>query len=74
MNHVVKRDRICPTNCPRPREKVCPTNAIQFGNDYNGVISDLCYGCGRCLPLLGNLESTYISKLNQAMIWAFNLD
>jgi Fe-S-cluster-containing hydrogenase component 2 len=43
--------QICPTDCPRPCEKVCPTNAIQFGNDYNGVISDLCYGCGRCLPL-----------------------
>ncbi|WP_271254700.1 Light dependent period protein LdpA domain-containing protein [Pseudanabaena sp. Chao 1811] len=42
---------LCPTNCSRPCEKVCPTTAIKFGNDYNGVISDLCYGCGRCLPL-----------------------
>ena len=42
---------ICPPDCRRPCEKVCPTNAIQFGNDYSGVISDLCYGCGRCLPL-----------------------
>ncbi|MDX2256666.1 MAG: LdpA C-terminal domain-containing domain [Pseudanabaenaceae cyanobacterium bins.39] len=42
---------LCPSDCPRPCEKVCPTTAIQFSNDYNGVIRDLCYGCGRCLPL-----------------------
>jgi len=42
---------LCPTDCPSPCQKVCPTNAIQFSNDYNGVISNLCYGCGRCLPL-----------------------
>jgi Fe-S-cluster-containing hydrogenase component 2 len=41
----------CAIDCPRPCEKVCPTDAIQFSNDYNGVISNLCYGCGRCLPL-----------------------
>ncbi len=43
--------QLCPSDCNRPCEKVCPTNAIQFSNDYNGVISNLCYGCGRCLPL-----------------------
>ncbi len=43
--------QLCPVNCSRPCEKVCPTTAIKFSNDYNGVISDLCYGCGRCLPL-----------------------
>jgi Fe-S-cluster-containing hydrogenase component 2 len=43
--------QLCPTNCPRPCQKVCPTNAIQFENDYNGVIPNLCYGCGRCLPI-----------------------
>lgn len=43
--------QLCPTDCPKPCEKVCPTTAIKFGNDYNGVISDLCYGCGRCLPI-----------------------
>ncbi len=42
---------LCPSNCSRPCQKVCPTAAIQFSNDHNGVISDLCYGCGRCLPL-----------------------
>jgi Fe-S-cluster-containing hydrogenase component 2 len=42
---------LCPADCSRPCEKVCPTTAIKFSNDYNGVISNLCYGCGRCLPL-----------------------
>jgi len=41
----------CPVDCSRPCEKVCPTTAIKFGNDYNGVVPNLCYGCGRCLPL-----------------------
>lgn len=38
---------ICPADCLRPCEKVCPADAI----DRTGVIRDLCYGCGRCLPL-----------------------
>jgi Fe-S-cluster-containing hydrogenase component 2 len=42
---------LCPTDCSRPCQKICPTTAIQFSNDYNGVMSDLCYGCGRCLPI-----------------------
>lgn len=37
----------CPTECPRPCEAVCPADAINF----SGVISDRCYGCGRCLPV-----------------------
>ena len=37
----------CPPACPRPCERACPTNAINF----SGVIEELCYGCGRCLPL-----------------------
>ena len=42
---------LCASDCSRPCQKVCPTNAIQFTNDYNGIVPDLCYGCGRCLPL-----------------------
>ena len=42
---------LCPVDCPRPCEQVCPTNAIQFESDYSGVINNLCYGCGRCLPI-----------------------
>nr|WP_202924936.1 LdpA C-terminal domain-containing domain [Myxacorys almedinensis] len=40
----------CPRDCARPCEKVCPTQAIVFGN-YSGVVDDLCYGCGRCIPV-----------------------
>lgn len=43
--------QLCPHDCPRPCEKVCPTTAIKFSNDYNGIMPNLCYGCGRCLPL-----------------------
>ncbi len=39
--------RFCPKECPQPCLKVCPTNAI---SETLGVIEDLCYGCGRCLP------------------------
>ncbi|KAK7303680.1 hypothetical protein RJT34_14593 [Clitoria ternatea] len=56
----------CPADCSRPCENVCPANAISFqgkstsGISYNteaprvlkdGVITDRCYGCGRCLPV-----------------------
>lgn len=36
----------CPSSCLRPCLRVCPTHAITSA----GVHSDLCYGCGRCLP------------------------
>ncbi len=44
----------CPGDCPRPCEQVCPAAAI----DKTGVVSDRCYGCGRCLPIcpLGLIE------------------
>ncbi|MGB3300982.1 MAG: LdpA C-terminal domain-containing domain [Phormidesmis sp.] len=38
---------VCPKDCPRPCEKICPADAI----DHAGVMSDRCYGCGRCLPI-----------------------
>ena len=38
---------LCPTECSRPCEAVCPADAINF----SGVITDRCYGCGRCLPV-----------------------
>ncbi|KAI5446590.1 hypothetical protein KIW84_014431 [Lathyrus oleraceus] len=53
----------CPANCSRPCENVCPANAISFqqksasqilyDNDAprDGVITERCYGCGRCLPV-----------------------
>ena len=44
----------CPRDCPRPCEKICPAQAISFNNtkdDASGVISEKCYGCGRCIPI-----------------------
>jgi Fe-S-cluster-containing hydrogenase component 2 len=57
----------CPSDCPRPCEAICPAQAIVFPPSppvpshspspqplverFSGVISDRCYGCGRCLPL-----------------------
>ncbi|MCX7594260.1 MAG: 4Fe-4S binding protein [Fischerella sp.] len=43
----------CPPNCHRPCEKICPAGAIKFSNiqeNFSGVISEKCYGCGRCIP------------------------
>jgi len=43
----------CPTDCDRPCEKICPVQAIVFNgikDDFSGVVSEKCYGCGRCLP------------------------
>jgi Fe-S-cluster-containing hydrogenase component 2 len=44
----------CPTDCPRPCERICPAQAIVFNSikeDFSGVISEKCYGCGRCIPI-----------------------
>lgn len=44
----------CPRSCPRPCEKICPAQAIVFGfsqDNFSGVVSEICYGCGRCLPV-----------------------
>jgi Fe-S-cluster-containing hydrogenase component 2 len=43
----------CPPDCHRPCERICPARAIKFSNiqeDFSGVISEKCYGCGRCIP------------------------
>ncbi len=39
----------CPPECPQPCVRVCPAEAIN--TDSVGVINDLCYGCGRCVPI-----------------------
>lgn len=45
----------CPLDCSRPCEIVCPANAISLegaaGKLQGGVITERCYGCGRCLPV-----------------------
>ncbi|KAL8205054.1 hypothetical protein R6Q57_010677 [Mikania cordata] len=37
----------CPMDCSRPCENTCPANAIY----KEGVITERCYGCGRCFPV-----------------------
>ncbi|PWA50416.1 ABC transporter ABCE, Iron-sulfur binding protein LdpA [Artemisia annua] len=42
----------CPVDCSRPCEKICPANAISFQSALEpGVITERCYGCGRCFPV-----------------------
>ncbi|MEH2160225.1 MAG: LdpA C-terminal domain-containing domain [Nostoc sp.] len=44
----------CPKDCPRPCERICPAQAIVFDSikeDFSGVVSEKCYGCGRCIPI-----------------------
>lgn len=41
----------CPSECSRPCEAICPAQAIVFDQPFSGVLDDLCYGCGRCIPI-----------------------
>ncbi|GAV92792.1 Fer4 domain-containing protein/LdpA_C domain-containing protein [Cephalotus follicularis] len=47
----------CPHDCSRPCEFVCPANAIQLhstgtlGELEGGIVTERCYGCGRCFPV-----------------------
>ncbi|ALF55437.1 4Fe-4S ferredoxin [Nostoc piscinale CENA21] len=44
----------CPSDCSRPCERICPAQAIAFNrkpDNFSGVESQKCYGCGRCIPL-----------------------
>ncbi|KAL9275240.1 Light dependent period A-like protein [Drosera capensis] len=57
----------CPLDCSRPCELVCPANAISLSSGKSfelhhydsrlqkewrgGVITERCYGCGRCFPV-----------------------
>ncbi|MEM6519215.1 MAG: LdpA C-terminal domain-containing domain [Cyanobacteria bacterium P01_C01_bin.70] len=41
----------CPADCSRPCEAICPAAAIAFTPQFNGVIEERCYGCGRCMPI-----------------------
>lgn len=62
----------CPSECDRPCERICPADAIEFTNSHQGVIEQLCYGCGRCLPVCpSNLIYTrsYISSPEVVVSW-----
>lgn len=41
----------CPPSCPQPCIAACPPGAIAFAAARAEIDADLCYGCGRCLPL-----------------------
>ncbi|ESA38043.1 4fe-4s ferredoxin [Leptolyngbya sp. Heron Island J] len=51
----------CPTDCSRPCERICPADAIlpvspslSIGLSQvavPGVLTERCYGCGRCVPV-----------------------
>ncbi|MEO1131956.1 MAG: LdpA C-terminal domain-containing domain [Cyanobacteria bacterium J06639_1] len=41
----------CPSDCLQPCVAACPPGAIAVTGHRAEVSSDLCYGCGRCLPL-----------------------
>ncbi|MGH8001753.1 MAG: circadian clock protein LdpA [Brasilonema sp.] len=44
----------CPKECDRPCERICPAQAIVFNsikNELLEIISQKCYGCGRCIPV-----------------------
>lgn len=56
----------CPADCPRPCADLCPAAAILPADsitgsieEFQGVIAERCYGCGRCLPVcpLGLIET-----------------
>lgn len=46
--------QFCPPDCHRPCENICPAEAIAFNfspQNFSGVLTEKCYGCGRCLPI-----------------------
>lgn len=57
----------CPLDCSRPCEIVCPADAISLdatdGAFKGGVVTERCYGCGRCFPVCPYdkiRENTYV--------------
>ena len=72
----------CPADCPRPCERICPAAAIVFNrgpDQFSGVISDRCYGCGRCVPLcpiqqVVTRSTGYAPEVIAPLIWAAGVD
>ncbi|CAN1281559.1 hypothetical protein LINPERPRIM_LOCUS17787 [Linum perenne] len=55
----------CPSDCSRPCEVVCPANAIKI-SDHGGVITERCYGCGRCFPVCPYDKIREVSYMREA--------
>lgn len=69
----------CPTNCDRPCEAICPADAIKFTDYHQGIIDQLCYGCGRCLPVCPSdliYTRSYVSTPEVVFDWLteFSID
>ncbi|KAG4213104.1 hypothetical protein ERO13_A01G034400v2 [Gossypium hirsutum] len=76
----------CPSDCSRPCENVCPANAISFERENStmevpfssdqkekpkgGVITERCYGCGRCFPVCPYDKIREITYVRDAMATA----
>ncbi|XWS38934.1 hypothetical protein CRYUN_Cryun18bG0006400 [Craigia yunnanensis] len=76
----------CPSDCSRPCEIVCPANAISFerekstmevlfgtnqtSNLKDGVITERCYGCGRCFPICPYDKIREVTYVRDAMATA----
>lgn len=64
----------CPGDCPRPCVPVCPAGAIGFASARGaiapGVLTDRCYGCGRCLPVcpLGLIEAQALPRSTESLM------
>lgn len=60
----------CLTDCPQPCVRVCPASAIDLS--LGGVLQNLCYGCGRCIPICPQelIETnSYVSNLQDIIPW-----
>ena len=60
----------CPDDCPQPCVQVCPADAIDL--ERGGVLNNLCYGCGRCLPICPQslIEAqTHVASLDVVVPW-----
>ncbi|EOY06727.1 4Fe-4S ferredoxin, iron-sulfur binding isoform 2 [Theobroma cacao] len=76
----------CPSDCSRPCEIVCPANAIFFeretatmevpfganrtGESKGGVMTERCYGCGRCFPVCPYDKIREVTYVRDAMATA----
>jgi Fe-S-cluster-containing hydrogenase component 2 len=75
----------CPPACTRPCELICPADAIVFASALSstmapgrgaGVVSDRCYGCGRCVPIcpVQQIETRSYQSTPAAMVPALLQD